>query len=788
MKRLIIPLLTVALLALSTGCVDQIENNPNFNPETKEVKTQFVFNISNISNPETKQTLGATQAASTATFRGIDSVVILTVASTGEDGKIFIKDKDMDKKYELSDLISSGALNADKSHRILEMSLPLLTNQVLFYGRAHKGNPDVSGLNADECFGKLDRYYITTEKGSADFCLAKRLTDDEGFSRMTRYLSATLSTIMHTNIKLSNNGAIAADSYPEGLDGEDALGNTGYPYKKSVSTYPDITWKDYASALTTKKSPFNNTIAIAPLEEKLGDLYSQMTSIRTSEGELRAASGEAILRIVRDLWTIVNEVRCSDPTSEAEAVAKFFAEQINQCIKQYYSLTLYNNGTTGGNATFKAFSAGTETINSLLTSFSWMNESDRLSSEELNTLASSSSKFKDFPTMFALPRGGTHMTFDKTKEIFLYPSTFNTSGMGTSYVSDNKFNEHSYYYPAELLYFGNSPIRTSDIVKKEADYPNGSGVSDGTATYTTENPRPWRWEDDGNPKWADFNGQHVTSTTRSVAVKYDINYGVALLETKVQYGSTTLKDNRHAIQKYLKPTLPDTEELDKEITPDASTFKLTGIIIGGQSRHVGWDYLPRKVTYTRIGETEPTTNYEEGFIFDQAITETQSTIPATGTSTPVYTCVFDNYIGEENSDGFRTGTNDEQLQVHVALEFQNNGEDFFGNYNLIRNGGYFYLIGVLKLKEGDTVLHSMGDGQWHSDGYITPPYKSDYLQSKISRVFIQDYKTSATFTIGENSLKNAYLTVPDLRSNSLSFGLSVDLNWETGIDFGTVVL
>ena len=55
-------------------------------------------------------------------------------------------------------------------------------------------------------------------------------------------------------------------------------------------------------------------------------------------------------------------------------------------------------------------------------------------------------------------------------------------------------------------------------------------------------------------------------------------------------------------------------------------------------------------------------------------------------------------------------------------------------------------------------------------------------------MFIQDYMTSVNFTIGEYSLQHAYLTVPDLRYSALTLGLSVDMNWETGIDFGDIVV
>jgi hypothetical protein len=48
--------------------------------------------------------------------------------------------------------------------------------------------------------------------------------------------------------------------------------------------------------------------------------------------------------------------------------------------------------------------------------------------------------------------------------------------------------------------------------------------------------------------------------------------------------------------------------------------------------------------------------------------------------------------------------------------------------------------------------------------------------------------TTANFKIGEHSLKYAYLTVPDLRSSSVTLGLSVDLKWEAGLTFNDVVI
>jgi hypothetical protein len=43
--------------------------------------------------------------------------------------------------------------------------------------------------------------------------------------------------------------------------------------------------------------------------------------------------------------------------------------------------------------------------------------------------------------------------------------------------------------------------------------------------------------------------------------------------------------------------------------------------------------------------------------------------------------------------------------------------------------------------------------------------------------------TQANFTIGANSLQSALIAVPDLRASQISLGLSVDLEWQSGLTF-----
>jgi hypothetical protein len=289
-------------------------------------------------------------------------------------------------------------------------------------------------------------------------------------------------------------------------------------------------------------------------------------------------------------------------------------------------------------------------------------------------------------------------------------------------------------FPSELMYFDNSALYVSNDQKAAADYPNG---------YSTWDAYSWTTN-----SWANA---AVSSSTRSVAVKNNINYGVAMLQTRVALDGTNFNDNRHAIV----PSAADQTLTEGEV----KGMQLTGIIVGGQNHQLGWNYLAKA---------------NDAADWDYAIFDNQiesGTIP-TG---PNYTLVFDNYI-----KGNGSGNQADQTDVLVALEFQNNsGKDFYGKGNIIRQGGKFYLIGKLAL--GEKRIGTSSETAWPTN-YAIPPYTAG-ATNQITRVFIQDYLTTARFKIGANSLKNAFITVPDLRSSQTSLGLSVDLKWQPGLNF-----
>ena len=729
----------VTLMGLTavTSCSsssDEVENvNPGYDPATGEVPVNFVFNVGMNTAANTRQGEDATQAATSvaaAKFRGIIGAHIMCFKQTG-NGQFLATPATAAKDFDMAQVAAPGTLSSTESRRVLEMSLPLKTNTIVFYGKA-AGSTD---KNEHGHLDDTDGYGVNKDLTQTSFHLGKRLTDAQKtvFTQTQSLLAAVMTCIMNVH---RGTGAVAATAAP--ATGIPAYG-FNIPAKAGEGAYLyDVKWADYLPS-DGKKSPVDNTIDLTSLEEKLGKVYKEMTTIQTAE--LRNGSGTALKSTVKNLWSIVNSVRCATPTNLSEAVAKHLAQKIHEEILKYFEA---NVPPTGGSVT-EVTIKGVETIIDLLPADNyWPAEADAkpstfsaIDSEDGTTLA-------QYPENLDLPQGSTHVKFDSNKKSFYYVEDYNTSAVG-----DAAFTVDDYYYPAELLYFGNSPIRVTNDEHVVADYPQG------TTAWDTDATSSWNgWTADGE----------VLSSTRSVAMRNDINYGTALLQTTVGYttdvanGTKKLQDNNHVVQ------LRDygVSEANNQITPTETSFKLVGIVIGGQSPRVGWNFLPALAG----GE-------KQGYIFDKAIANNGSIpVSVSGSSSPNYTLVFDNYNATAAQD-----------KVYIALELQNNtGADFMGKDNLIPNGSNFYLIGEL-----DPTKEGLVAPTWPTY-HALPPYNTDGTMNKVSRIFIQDYKTVANFKIGEYSLQYAYLTVPDLRSSSVTLGLSVDLSWTTGLTFDDVVL
>ncbi len=716
-----------------------------------EVFTKFVFNVSTgntatsgntQSAPKaedfTRQSSGATQATTDETFRGITNAALFTY-KLADDGKHLAAAAVANKYIDLGSPIASATINSTQSHRVLEMSLPINTNTMLFYGRAPEGTASSGetqkGYSAYDLYGHLDDYTLAGGTGdnagkeisAANFELGKRMTtaNKTKYEEIKKLLGGVLTCIINTKIANGDHVALPAETYGIAV---------------AADEYNDITWADYANNNNT--SPVETTHELYPLEKKLSDVYKALTTINVAGGELRAGYGTAILHTIQDAWSVINSVQCATPFSKGEAVAKKMAELIHDRISGYFNGTVPTSGDNKGGAvsdvTFKA-------VNTMITAFNvdaaWPTGAagskpsiDGITSENLT----------NFPMAYSVPSGAAHYDWKSATKTFEYVTNYSTASVGGA----GGFTVDSYFYPAELLYFGNSPLRVSGTEHKEPTYPNGAD----------------NWKTDGSWSTDWTKNSHVVSTTRSVAMQNNINYGTALLKTTVGYKTLTLKDNNHAIQAAKDQSLSATDEPDKEITVNATSFQLVGLVIGGQYKKVGWDFTPK------------TSDNTQGYVYDKAIPEGAEAIPGTANtaSTPNYTLLFDNYKAGD-------GTQD---NVYVALELKNNtGQDFYGKHSLIRAGDSFYLVGKL-----DPTGKAWSDLVQKSNDHPLPPYNANGTSKEVVRVFMQDYMTTANFWFGENSLKEALLTVPDLRHSTLTLGLSVDMEWSTGITFGNVIL
>jgi hypothetical protein len=701
--------LTGATLFSCSNDEEVAEVNPTYNPATRTVTADFVFNVATGNTPITRMTSANTQAAITDAFRGIDNASLFSYKlGTPNDGKTIATATTADKTFGLGRILAAGELGPDgspKSRRVIELSLPVKTNALMFWGKAIKGG-------TDEQQGKITFSAADKDITNHAFSLVSRIESGSAGETKMRHYQELITTLLNKVVQTKYHADAEDCEWPtsEGGDGT----------KNATSI--DLAWSDFVDVSTSgvmtvkTTAPLNPSLPMCSLGEILGDAFATFNTIYDKEA--RAGSGAAVAKMMYDLYTVIDKVAEATAASYQEWVAKQVGIEIRESIR-----LITSNGTS------------LNAISTLLSN-AGLSYSD---------VTASLDKFPDDIAEINLPKGAAQLTntIKQAQPVATWAYTDNIR----SGLLATTHDVHNYTYPAELCYFGNSPMRVSDATHVTTDYPNGSGTAYGEWMNNTA------WTSD----WSAI-GKHVLSTTRSAAMAHNINYGSSLLKTTVGYadGVTELQDNNATIQYARKGA---TEE-NAKFAVDAGLFTLTGVLVGGQPKTVGWNYLSKDNKFTSV-------------VCDRDIAS--DSIPASGTSDPNYTLVWDNY----NS----TLADNAQSTVYVALEFTNKtGKDFWGEKNVIRNGGTFYLIGKL-----DPTATGLAAITWPTD-YALPPYNSDGTTKQAKRVFIQDYMTTANFKIGATSLQHAYVTVPDLRSTQISLGLSVDLKWSTGLTFENIIL
>ena len=233
-----------------------------------------------------------------------------------------------------------------------------------------------------------------------------------------------------------------------------------------------------------------------------------------------------------------------------------------------------------------------------------------------------------YPRSLGLPDGAAVIRW--TKNETTHKDEFSVRTTTTQLDNINGINR--YTYPAELMFFADSPIRTSaeEVTKKN--------YQDNTET----------WDAFLNTYYKGSTA--VNTNTKAVAVTNPIQYGVAKLDLTLTGMSATLQDAKE----------------ETVTNANMSTMPLTGVIIGGQHT-VGFKMKPQGAQ----------TDVDGRFIYETTVDATKLTTEGYKTST----LVLQSYNNEK---------------VPVILEFENNtGQAFTGKDGTVYPGTRFYLIGMI---------------------------------------------------------------------------------------------
>ncbi len=235
------------------------------------------------------------------------------------------------------------------------------------------------------------------------------------------------------------------------------------------------------------------------------------------------------------------------------------------------------------------------------------------------------STLQNFPQEFNIPEGAISIKWDGTSAFIKGDYT----GMATP---------DKYVYPAQLWYYVNSQIKTSNQ-SRQTMYDNSNSWATILAAHT--------------------DGPAVSSRTRAVAIVDSIQYAVARLDVQVRvkdYGTNKLEDNSATA-----------EGARKDVTVNGAGFPISAVLVGGQQQV--------KYDFTTNGGTEYT-------IYDKNMASgSMAAVVGTSYSDMNHTLVLEN------------GTSD----VMIAVEMTNNtGVDFYGvGDQLIPKNGKFYVVGKL---------------------------------------------------------------------------------------------
>lgn len=757
-------------------------DNPTYNPDDNTVLATLYLNVSSASS-ETKQTASAVQAGG-ANFRGMQDVHLLTysIKDAGPSGEYFLYKVTTDKAtkdFDLGNMMLEGDATTTSGLRVLQLALPLETNTVLLYGRATR-----TGIDTDEKLGHVDAAgeAVNVTLDNLTFSLKNRMNGKEAeFALFGDMMGRILTGIMNTGLEMQTaaRGYKVTPGEPT-VDGryhfwwpDDAVGRTISQkdsegnYLPNASTHYDettgITYVFHLGSVTWRElgDLYGAGATLSPLAEVVGETYHNIMTIqkKTVSGEtlseLRSASSGSVLRLTEDLYGILSRVAVATPTTAEEKIAQLLAEEILTRAANFYTADHQT-----GKVSYRPFTTILAGIDALVPerSSSYYTGGSAVVDDSYFYRENETTVQVGFPQNLGLPLGSAIMTFFNPHDTNPQAPDYNVVSYLTEIpaygVGGGGFPIGNYRYPAELMYYTNSNIRTSSKLMKNSDFPQTTSV----------------WWD--SAYWGGWTGGNsITSSTQSVGVAKTINYGTALMATRVGYSAPIIYDNNHGLHESEQNNSINVGSLSDQ-------FEVTGIMIGGVCDEVGWNFIPKTSDFSKMIYDDLSYDGEAGSEGAVAIPK-YVTAEASRYTQELYTLTFDNYDKSKDPD--------KQNIVYIALELKNKtGQDLWGELNVIRRDGTFYVVGALdptKASALEKFKDSEGNIHLSRNDFNYPPFDASGNTINAPRVFMQDYVTTVKLNFTPETLSHAYVTMPDLRSGQVSLGLSVDVNWESGYDF-----
>ena len=340
------------------------------------------------------------------------------------------------------------------------------------------------------------------------------------------------------------------------------------------------------------------------VHDKANGLAHYMTQIATAKG---------------------NEIAWKDAPSNTLKV--MFLNFINQI-----EVSLGGNTLPGSTANIKAY---TQALKTTLNNLSLTGDDAAIRTAIIAKIDENADKLDpagdwgNFPASIGLPDGAAAVRWNGER--------FVAEVSNTSLADINGIDRFA--YPAELYYYGNSRIKTSNIDNRKSSYID-QDWSDVLADY-------------------EYDNSAVGPNTQAVAIIEPLQYAVANLQIKLKETENYLEDAKGT-----------------NVEVGTNKFPLTGIIVGGQMP-VGFDFKPT-TSYPVYSEADMK------YIYDNQL-------PALYLSSAADATLLTNTLVLQTYDN---------KKVPVALEFINNSDkDFVGVDGIVYIGTKFYLVAEIDPSE-----------------------------------------------------------------------------------------